>query len=192
MPALWRNRMSLLKQYTEASDALEWCLGNCPEALWHTSMWTVKRSDPWIWPREGVEPIPRRTEESIQVFSTFSYRAIHTVFLLDFYLSGPDLEDFASPDPFQSEPGEVLEEDGAAAFPTRTYARSEVLGYLSLCKAKAETIISALTEADTKRLIPPNHPWGGHSYNTLLRVNVKHVKEHAAQMERFLERAGAR
>lgn len=180
--------MSFLRQYEEAIDVFEIALRACPDDLWRASMWTVPSTDPWVWPRDGVEPVPKRTVESIQVFSTVWNRAAHCVFFLDFYLSGPHLDGFRPPHPFEGELDEVFEDDGAVAIPTRVYAQSEVLAYLAHGRAKAVTIIPALTEADTKLLIPNDHPWGGQTYNTLLRVNLKHVKEHGSQVRLFLER----
>lgn len=189
MAALWRNRMSLLEQYQTAIDRFEKALRDCPEGSWEASLWKVKRTDRWIWPSDG-EPGPERTDQSIQVFSEFWYIAHHCLFHLDFYLSGPDTEGFAPPPAIGEDEG--LDEHMAAVLPSRVYTRTELLGYLAQCRRKAGSIIPALTEQETKRVIPQGHPWAGHNYNTLLRVNLNHVKEHGGQMRRFLEKARAR
>jgi hypothetical protein len=71
------ERAELAREFAEAIDRLESALLACPDALWHTSMWHVPRSDPWVWPNAGTEPVPERTDESIQTFSAVAHIAYH-------------------------------------------------------------------------------------------------------------------
>jgi len=66
-------------EFEAAIDRLEQSLVECPEQHWGSSLWVVKRSDPWMWPHDGVGD-GTRTEEAIQVFSTFWLIAYHCLF----------------------------------------------------------------------------------------------------------------
>ena len=49
--------------FEAAIDRLEAALRECPDDLWDRSIWVVKKTDPWIWPKDGQAH--GRTEESI-------------------------------------------------------------------------------------------------------------------------------
>jgi len=188
--ALWPTRTKLLGQYHAAIDVFERAVRRCPAELWHASVWPVLRSDPGVWPSEGNEPVPERTDESIQVFSAFWNVAAHTAFFLDFYVSGPKLEGYVPPSPFERESqGDLFAADGAVTLPDWTYTKAEILGYIAYGRDKADRVISSMTVEDQRLKISAPHPWAGISWNELLRVNLNHIKEHGGQMAAFLEGA---
>jgi hypothetical protein len=141
-----------------------------------------------MWPRLGTSgdgDYVGRTDASIQVFPAFWYLAYHCIFHLDFYLSG-DVTEFATPAPFRGFEEHDVDEHMVAVFPNRVYTRAELQSYLAHCRQKAQAIIPALTEQDIRRPIPNGHPHAGKSFDSLLRVNLRHVREHGAQLHKFL------
>jgi hypothetical protein len=178
--------MSLLEQYRAAIDVFEGAVRDCPDELWDASMWKVLTTDPWVWPKPGVQPIPERTEESIQIYAAVWPVAAHCAFFLDFYLSGPHIEGYRPPSPFEGVLDEKWEADGCVELPPRRFTKAELLDYIAYGREKAERIIPALTDDDMKLLIPEGHPWAGQTYDALLRVNLNHVKEHGGQMATFI------
>jgi len=191
--ALWRNRIRLLQQYEAAIDNFDKTLRSCPGELWETSLWVVKRSDPWMWPRPEAGDngdYVGRTDASIQVFSAFWNIAYHCIFHLDYYLSG-DATDFDTPAPFGGLEDHDVDEHMVAVLPKRVYTRAELLRYLAHCRQKAQATIPALTELDVGRLIPNGQPHAGKTFKDLLRVNLRHLREHSAQLHKFLAKQGA-
>src|SRR5438067_10358978 len=87
---------SLTAEFDVAIDDLEAALRACPDELWGSSLWEVKRTDPWIWPKND-QPEPGRTDESIQIFSAIWTVAYHCLFYLDFYMT-TDMESFETPE----------------------------------------------------------------------------------------------
>jgi hypothetical protein len=140
-----------------------------------------------MWPQDtSVEgDYGDRTDESIQVFSAFWYLAYHCIFHLDYYLSG-DVTEFETPAPFRGFEEHDIDENGVAVLPKRVYTRAELQSYLAHCRQKAQTIIPALTEQDVRHLISTGHPYAGKSFNSLLRSNLRHLREHGAQLHEFL------
>ncbi len=91
------DRQGLVQQFEAAIDGLEEALRDCPDELWEASMWHVPRTDPWVWPKPGTDPVRERTDESIQRFSAFWVVAYHCLWFLEFYLSA-DPSGFESPE----------------------------------------------------------------------------------------------
>ena len=90
----------LWQQFGAAIDMLENALLNCPDELWHGRMWNDNTMPP--------------------EFSEFWYVAYHTLFWLDFYLSG-SVEGYAPPAPFtldEMDPGRGA--PGAPIYPRGT------------------------------------------------------------------------
>ena len=111
-------------------------------------------------------------------FSQFWYVAYHTLFWLDLYLSGA-VEDFVPPPPF------TLDElDPAGLLPERTYSRDELLAYLEHCRRKSQATIEPLTDVQARRRCA--FTWGEINFAELLLDNLRHVQEHAAQLNLFL------
>lgn len=180
--------MILLRQYEEELDKLHHVLDLCPDELWESSLWKVERAERWIWPRDEKGELIEstdRTEASIQVFSAFWYRAYHCLFYLDLYLSS-DSTGFKTPAPFGGTDEHSVDEQMAAVFPNRVYSKGELLAYLTHGRRKAQAVIPALTEQDIRRPCEGGHPWVGQTFNTLLRINLKHLREHRIQLDKFL------
>jgi DinB superfamily len=156
MDRLWRG--SLWRQFGAAIDMLENALRACPGELW---------SAPLLG--EHAER-PELTE--------FWYVGYHALFWLDLYLSG-SIEGFQPPPPF------TLDElDPAGLLPERHYTADELLFYLEACRNKCRATIEALTDegAESRGKVA----WGEVPYLELLLDNMRHVQEHAAQLNLYL------
>jgi DinB superfamily len=149
-------RAILWRQFGAAIDMLEEALRGCPDELWGARLWGGERPD----------------------LSAFWYVGYHTLFWLDLYLSG-SVEGFVPPAPF------TLDElDPAGLLPERQYTRGELLSYLDACRGKGRASIEALTDESVRRLCKV--AWGEVAYLELLLDNMRHVQEHAAQLNLFL------
>jgi len=105
-------------------------------------------------------------------YSQFWYRVYHTLYWLDLYLSG-SAEDFTPPAPFT--PG---------VLPENPYTKDELHIYLEHCRRKCQATIEALT--DEKAHQRCKFDWGEVSFFELLLYNMRHVQEHAAQLNMLL------
>lgn len=158
MPEL---RTALWQQFGAAIDTLGNAIDACPATLWHEPLWP-DRSDP---------PMPAEV-------AAFWYVAYHTLFWLDFYVSGSE-DGFAPPAPF------TLSEFEAGALPERPYTPDELRAYLAHGRRKCHDTLMALTDEQADRLYPRG---SGQtiSYLELLLYNMRHVQEHATQLQLFL------
>jgi hypothetical protein len=182
------DRRALSRQFVDALDAVERALRGCPDDRWAASMWHVPRTDPWAWPRDGVTPIPERSDESIQQLSAFCNVAYHCLWYLDFYAT-TDVAGFRSPDYVRGGPEEQgMAADGAVPVPvTPRYPRDVLLAYLSHGRARVLEVIASATEEELAALCPPAHPHRGKSLLQLLHVNLDHVRQHGADMIAFVD-----
>jgi hypothetical protein len=156
MHTTWRNSVWL--QFGAAIDMLENAVLACPDEVWRASLWNP-----------GSQP---------PVSSQFWYIVYHTLFWLDLYLSG-SLEGFTPPAPF------TLDElDPAGLYPERPYTRDELQAYLTHGRKKCRAMIEALT--DEKAGQPCRFAWGQVSFAELLLYNMRHVQEHASQLNLIL------
>jgi hypothetical protein len=114
-------------------------------------------------------------------FAQFWYIVYHTLFWLDFYLSG-GVED-SLPAPF------TLMNWTAGLLPAQPYSRDELLTYLDHGRTKCRATIEALT--DEKASQNCRFSWGEISFVELLLYNMRHVQEHAAQLSLFLGQKGS-
>ena len=150
-------------QFGAAIDMLEHALRTCPDELWSDPLW----SDDSL-PPEGTE---------------FWYVVYHTLFWLDLYLSGTGAG-FAPPAPFTL--AEL--EPPAGRLPERRYSKDELQTYLDHGRKKCHATLDALTDEQAL------HRWGfggGEvSFAELLLYNMRHVQEHAAQLNMFLGQQG--
>lgn len=143
-------RAMLWGQFGASIDMLENAVRACPEELWGD--------------RE------RRPE--------FWYTAFHTLFWLDFYLTGEE-EGFAPPPPY------TLDEfDPAGVFPERVYTKAELLDYLAHGREKCRAVLSSLTDGQALRRL--TFPWGEVTFAELLLDNMRHVQHHTAQLNLIL------
>ncbi len=111
------------------------------------------------------------------MLSAFWYLAYHSLFFLDFYLTGgTEQEGFVPPAPFSAD------EHDAGVLPRRTYTRAELLTHLAHNRQKCQATIEELQDEQAP------HKWGQNdvSFGELLLVNMRHVQEHATQLNMFL------
>ncbi len=123
------DRVDLCRRFDAAIDVLDAALRDCPDDRWEASMWHVPRTDPWVWPRPGTEPVPERTDASIQQFSAFWVTAYHCLWFLDFYVTA-DPAGFESPEYIRGGPEEMQwPADGAAPLADQGFPRAALLAY---------------------------------------------------------------
>lgn len=156
MPSTWNT--NLWQQFGAAIDTLDNALCACPDALWRTSLWG------------------HGTDEA--AYAEFWYLAFHTLFWLDLYLSGA-VEGFAPPSPFT-----LAELDPAGLLPAAPYSRDELRAYLVHCRCRCQAVLEALTEDRARQVC--RFPWGEITFAALLLYNMRHVQEHAAQLNMLL------
>jgi hypothetical protein len=151
-------KTSVWQQFGASIDMLDNAMNACPDHLWLASLWDN--------PSERPE------------FSQFWYLAYHTLFWLDLYLSGA-VEGFAPPAPF------TLDElDPAGLLPERPYTKDELQAYLDYGRKKCQAAVEALTDESARRRC--RFRWGELSFVELLLYNMRHVQEHAAQLNLLL------
>jgi hypothetical protein len=157
MDPLWRT--ALWQQFGATIDMLENALLACPSTHWNGHLWS-DHSD---------HPLPPES-------AAFWYRTYHTPFWLDLYLTG-SLEGFAPPTPFTP----------AGEFPERPYTKDELHAYLVNLRKKCQTTIAELSDEKAHHQV--DFPWiegKPVSFLELLLYNMRHVQEHAAQLNLFL------
>ena len=150
-------RTILWGQFGAAIDMLGNALQECPDSLWRERLWNH--------PNEPAG------------FSEFWYLAYHALFWLDFYLSG-SVEGYAPPAPF------TLSEFDSAGFPDKVYSKGELQTYLAYCRRKCQTTIETLTDEKASQLCKFGRR--EFSFAELLLYNMRHVQEHAAQLNMLL------
>jgi uncharacterized damage-inducible protein DinB len=77
--------------------------------------------------------------------------------------------------------------DPASVFPEQPYTKDEHHGYLVHLRQKCQTMIAELSDEQAHRQV--TFPWLGGKPMSLLELqlyNMRHVKEHAAQLSLFL------
>lgn len=184
------DREELCRRFDAAIDDLEEALRSCPDEQWTASVWHVPKTDPWVWPAPGVEPIPERTEESIQQFSAFWAVATHCLWFLDFYVR-TDPSGFQSPEYVRGGPEELpWPADGAAPLADRVFDRSALLRYAEHGRRQVRERIETMPEEEFEQRCEPNHPHAGITLRQLLDVNLRHVIEHGAQLKEFAQQKG--
>ncbi|MCA9919557.1 MAG: DinB family protein [Anaerolineales bacterium] len=159
------NNAMLWRQFAIAIDAFGDALKNCPDNLWEKPLWA---DEPDQWVAAG--------------FARFWYLGYHTLFWLDLYLTGAE-EGFMPPEPF-----DLVEMVDGETLP-RTYSRTELLGYLDLCRQRCQDTILNLTTEQANQLC--QFPWGEVPFAELMLYTMRHVQEHAAQLHLFLGQQGA-
>ncbi|HEX5706213.1 MAG TPA: DinB family protein [Pyrinomonadaceae bacterium] len=148
MDATWRT--ILWRQFGASIDMLENAVRACPEELWGD-----RTKNPEFW-----------------------YVTYHTLFWLDFYLTGKE-EGFAPPPPF------TLDEfDPAGVLPERVYTKQEMLDYLARGREKCRAVLNDLTDERAGEHCA--FPWGELSFGELLLDNMRHVQHHTAQLNLIL------
>jgi hypothetical protein len=105
-------------------------------------------------------------------YGQFWFIAYHTLFWLDLYLTGYS-DGFAPPPPFVR-----------GRLPEKPYTRDQVLTYLDDCRRKCQSTIEALTDEQAYRLC--KFEWVEASYLEMQLYSMRHVQEHAAQLNLLL------
>ncbi len=150
-------KTSLWQQFGAAIDMLGNAVAACPDELWRVRLWD---------------------DAELPAAAEFWYIVYHTLFWLDLYLSGA-VEGFAPPAPFNLD-----ELDPAGLLPERLYTRDELQVYLEHGRRKCRATIEALTDEQANKRC--RFPWGEISFAGLLLDTMRHVQEHAAQLNLIL------
>jgi hypothetical protein len=180
------DRQMLCEQFDRAIDDLEAALRNCPSELWEASIWHVPRTDAWVWPAAGTEPVPERTDDSIQHFSAFWVVGYHCLWFLDFYVTA-DPSGFESPEYVRGGPEEMpWPADGAAPLADRVFSKEALLAYADYGRHRVRARIESIPEEEFAARCAANHPHAGKTLRQLLDVNLAHVREHGGQMFAFV------
>jgi hypothetical protein len=156
MNTTWRA--IIWHQFGAAIYMLDNALRACPDALWRERLWNERSLRP--------------------EFAEFWYIVYHALFWLDLYLSG-SVEGFAPPAPFT-----LAELDPAGLLPERVYTKDELQTYLDHCRKKCHATIDALTDEQANQRC--GFAWGEVSFAELLLYNMRHVQEHAAELNMIL------
>jgi hypothetical protein len=156
MDIFWKQ--IIWQQFGAAIDMLENATQACPAELWSDH----SKLPQW---------------ESNDVVG-FWYLVYHTLFFLDFYLSGTS-QGFAPPPPFNLD-----ELDPAGLLPERPISKTELQTYLAHCRWKCRTVIGNLTEHGARERC--GFEWLDLSIAELLLYNMRHTQHHAAQLNLIL------
>jgi len=156
MDTFWKT--ILWQQFGAAIEMLENAMRACPDELW------ADFSKPPEWPERNVVG--------------FWYIAFHTLFFLDFYLSGHS-EGFMPPAPFSLD---EMSPDGL--LPEMPYSKAELLGYLEYCRKKCRETMEAMTDEKARERCGFDRL--DMSVAELSFYNMRHVQHHAAQLNLLL------
>jgi hypothetical protein len=146
-------QQTLWRQCGGAIDMLENAIVACPDSLWSVPAKRAGRPEYW-------------------------YIAYHTIFYLDFYLSGTD-KGFAPPAPYT-----LSELDPSGMLPERVYSKAEMLNYLEHGRKKCGAAINALTDETAHQRCNFERP--DVTVAELLLYTMRHVQHHAAQLNLIL------
>lgn len=102
--------------------------------------------------------------------------AYHTLFWLDLYLTGSS-EGFAPPAPFIRD-----------ALPQNPYTKDAIRTYLKQCRRKCQTVIEELTDEQAGQIC--RFKWMEPTFLELQLYSMRHVQEHAAQLNLTLGQNG--
>ncbi|MBK9125628.1 MAG: DinB family protein [Chloroflexi bacterium] len=156
------SKAGIWRQFGAVIDYLERTVTACPDRLWRHSMWDTGAKSP--------------------VFSEVWYVAYHAMFWLDLYLTGSE-DGFVPPAPFT-----LIEQYDDGPLPERVYTKVELLDYLRGCRQRCKQTIRSLTGEMAQRRCW--FPWGEPTFLELLIYNLRHVQEHAGQINLMLGQHG--
>ncbi|GAB4513081.1 MAG: hypothetical protein OHK0046_13490 [Anaerolineae bacterium] len=109
-------------------------------------------------------------------YGQFWYVAYHPVVWLDLFLGG-SYEAFTPPAPFVR-----------GVLPEQPYPKEVVLGYLKQCRQKGYEVIQSLTNDTAYRVCV--FPWMQPTFLELQLYSLRHVQEHAAELNMVLGQHG--
>jgi hypothetical protein len=105
-------------------------------------------------------------------YGQYWFIAYHALFWTDLFLGGSS-EGFTPPPPFVR-----------GKLPDQPYTKADVRGYLLYCRQKAQITITTLTDAQAnQRCI---FKWMEPTYLELQLYSMRHIQEHAAQLNLVL------
>jgi hypothetical protein len=110
-------------------------------------------------------------------YGQFWFVAYHTVFWLDLYLTGSAIKDFTPPAPFIR-----------GALPEQPYTKEQVRNYLLQCRQKCQSVIEGMTDAQANQIC--TYAWMAPTFLELQLYSMRHVQEHAAQLNLVLGHNG--
>jgi len=113
--------------------------------------------------------------EDVQ-YGQFWFVAYHTLFWIDLYLTG-SADGFAPPAPFIR-----------GALPEKPYTKDQIHTYLDHCRQKCQSTILMLT--DEKASQRCTFDWVEASFLEMQIYSMRHVQEHAAQLNLLLGQQG--
>jgi uncharacterized damage-inducible protein DinB len=106
------------------------------------------------------------------------YVVYHTLFWLDLYLTG-SVEGFQPPDPFGLE-----ELDPSGLMPETPIDKPNLRAYLEHCREKCRSTLARLTDERAGQVC--TFGWGSLTFAELLIYNMRHVQDHAGQLNHIL------
>ena len=109
-------------------------------------------------------------------YGQFWFIAYHTLFWTDLFLFG-SMADFVPPAPFQRR-----------GLPEKPYTKEMIYTYLNACREKGRAIIEGLTDETGYRLLV--FEWIQAPYIEMQLYAMRHIQEHAAQLNLFLGQQG--
>ena len=109
-------------------------------------------------------------------YGQFWFIAYHTLFWLDLYLTGSS-EGFAPPAPFIR-----------GKLPEQPYTKDQICAYLDQCRRKCQSTIESLTDEKAHQIC--TFKWMEPTFLELQLYSMRHVQEHAAQLNLFLGEKG--
>ncbi|HEX3823763.1 MAG TPA: hypothetical protein VHV79_04790 [Mycobacteriales bacterium] len=157
----------MARNFDSALQLMATALTDCPDRLWETDLWPVDATMHHV-PQGGIHG------------SATWFLGYHVLTCLDYDLGG-DFERWVPPPPFN---------ENTFGFPNRVFTRSELLGYLDWCRARARQSCAALTDDLALRLLPSTHRYAGTRYGEIVAAIPLHVVEHASQIRQFLTSSG--
>jgi hypothetical protein len=107
-----------------------------------------------------------------EAYGQFWFVAYHTLYWLDLYLTGTK-EGFKPPAPFIR-----------GSLPAEPYTKEQVKIYLDRCRRTCQATIAALTDEKASRRC--KFEWMELSFLELQLYSMRHVQEHASQMNLLL------
>jgi hypothetical protein len=160
---------SMVSNFDTALRLMEAALTDCPDKLWETD----------LWPNEApTGPTPHGGLHG----SAPWFLAYHALLTLDYDLTA-EFEPWEPPQPF---------DENSYAFPNRMFTKTELLGYLDYCRARARRTLEGLTEAAAAQPLPDAHRYHGMLYRVIVGGMPLHLIEHASQIGQFLTAAGVK
>jgi hypothetical protein len=109
-------------------------------------------------------------------YGQFWYLAYHALSWTDLFLGG-SYEDFKPPAPFVR-----------GVLPEQPYTKAQIRGYLLACRSKAQAAFEALTDEQAYRVC--RFAWMEPTYLELQLYSMRHLQEHAAQLNLVLGEQG--